>query len=154
MRWFLGLLVIVSTFYSDIAVVASDGKDLTSDVSSKASRCDYYIFIDKSGDVLEVIQNTHKDVSGGASNKLVAMLNEKRVSHIIAASFGDKLIGALQSNDISHTVHIGSVESASATEQTIDVVKGTSKRSAVFKTATCALQLTAIAFYRDDFRGD
>lgn len=112
MKWFLGLLVLFSTLYADVTVIASDGKDITSDVSSKASRCNYYFFIDKSGEVLEVVQNAHKDVRGGASSELVAMLNDKKVSHIIAASFGDKLIGSLQSNDIRYTLHKGTIKSA------------------------------------------
>jgi len=111
MKWFLGLLVLFSTLYADVTVVASDGKEITSNVSSKASRCNYYFFIDKSGKVIEVEQNAHKDVRGGASSELVDMLNDKKVSHIIAASFGDKLTGALRSNDISYTLHKGSVES-------------------------------------------
>ena len=112
MKWFLGLLVLFSTLYADVTVVASDGKDLTSDISSKASRCNYYFVVDNTGKVLEVIQNSHKDVRGGASSELVVMLNNKRASHIIAASFGDKLIGSLQSNDIRYTVHKGTIKSA------------------------------------------
>ena len=61
---------------------------------------------------METVQNAHKDVKGGASSKLVAMLKDRKASHIIAASFGDKLIGSLQSNNILYTVHKGTVKSA------------------------------------------
>ena len=112
MKWFLGLLVLFSTLYADVTVIASDGKVLASSVSEKASRCDYYFVIDGSGKVLETVQNAHKDVRGGASSKLVALLKDRKASHIIAASFGEKLIGSLQSNDIRYTVYRGTVKSA------------------------------------------
>ncbi|MEN8148161.1 MAG: NifB/NifX family molybdenum-iron cluster-binding protein [Campylobacterota bacterium] len=112
MRWFLGLFVLLGTLYADITVVASDGKALTSSVSEKASRCDYYFVIDESGKIIEVIENRHKDVRGGASSALVTMLKEKKATHFIASSLGTKLVDALQSSSIHYTVYAGSVESA------------------------------------------
>ncbi len=112
MKWFIGLLIFVSALYADTTVIASDGDVVTAKVSSKASRCDYYIFVDKNGKVINVIENAHKDVRGGASSALVSMLNDKKVSHIIAASFGDKLVTSLRSNNMTYTVYTGSVESA------------------------------------------
>ena len=115
MKWFIGLLVLFSTLYSDVTVVASDGNVVTANVSSKASRCDYYIFVDQSGKVIEIIENAHKDVRGGASSALVTMLKEREATHLIAASFGDKLVSALKSNNIKYTVATGSVENAIGT---------------------------------------
>ncbi len=112
MKWLIGLLVVCTALFADLTVVASEGNSLDSEVSSKASRCNYYFFVDTNGDVLEVIQNAHQDVRGGASSELVAMLKDRKASHIIAASFGDKLIGSLQSNDIRYTVHKGTIKSA------------------------------------------
>ena len=112
MKWIIGLLIVCSTLFSDITVVASDNNTLNATISSEASRCAYYIFLDGEGKVLEIVQNPHKDVQGGASAKLVAMLKDKKVSHMIAANFGDKLIGHLQSNHIKYTVHKGDINSA------------------------------------------
>ena len=112
MKWIIGLLIVCSSLFSDITVVASDGNTLTAKVSSEASRCSYYIFLNGEGKVLETVQNPHKDVQGGASSKLVAMLKEKKVSHMIASNFGDKLIGHLQSNHIKYTIHKGDINSA------------------------------------------
>ena len=112
MKWFIGLLVLFSTLYSDVTVVASDGDSVTANVSSKASRCDYYIFVDQNGKVIEVIENGHKEVRGGASSALVSMLKEREATHFIAASFGDKLVNALKSNNIKYTASTGSVEKA------------------------------------------
>lgn len=111
MKWFIGLLVLISTLYSDITVIASDGDGVTANVSSKASRCDYYIFVNQSGKVIEIIGNGHKEVRGGASSALVTMLKENEATHFIAASFGGKLISALKSNNIRYTEATGSIQS-------------------------------------------
>lgn len=112
MKWIIGLLIVCSNLFSNITVVASDGDTLNANISAEASRCSYYIFLDDKGKVLEMVQNPHKDVQGGASSKLVAMLKEKKVSHMIATNFGDKLIGHLHSNHIKYTVHKGDINSA------------------------------------------
>ena len=107
----MGLLIVCSSLFSDITVVASDGDTKNANVSAEASRCDYYIFLDNKGKVLETIQNPHKDVHGGASFKLVAMLKDKKVSHLIASNFGDKLMGHLEANHIKYTLHKGDINS-------------------------------------------
>jgi predicted Fe-Mo cluster-binding NifX family protein len=112
MKWIVGLLIVCSSLFSDVTVVASNGNTLTATISSEASRCDYYVFLDSEGKVLETVQNPHKDVPGGASSKLITMLKEKKVLHMIAANFGDKLVGHLQSNHIKYTVHKGDINSA------------------------------------------
>ena len=112
MKWIIGLLIVCSSLFSNVIVVASDSNTLNATISEEASRCSYYIFLDDKGKVLEIVQNPHKDVRGGASSKLVAMLKEKKVSHMIASNFGDKLIGYLEENHIKYTLHKGDVNSA------------------------------------------
>ena len=112
MKWIIGLLIVCSSLFSDITVVASNGNTLNAAISSEASRCAYYVYLDSDGKVLETVQNPHKDVQGGASSKLIAMLKEKKVSHMIASNFGDKLIGHLESNHIKYTLQKGDINSA------------------------------------------
>jgi len=112
MKWIIGLLIVCSSLFADITVVASDSNTLNATISEKASRCAYYIFLYDDGKIMETVQNPHKDVQGGASSKLVAILKEKKVSHMIAANFGDKLIGHLEANHIKYTVHRGDIHSA------------------------------------------
>ena len=100
MKWLVGLFIISSSLFSDVIAIASDGNTLNSNVSSQASRCDYYILIDKNGHVLETLQNANKDIKGGASAKLVDLLRKKKVSHFIASSLGDKLIMSLNSTRV------------------------------------------------------
>ncbi len=109
MKWLIGLLIVCSSLFSNIIVVASNGNNLNSDISSKASRCNYYIFIDRSGKILEISENIYKDVKGGASFKLIEMLNSKKVSHMIASNFGDKLTKSLNSNSIKYTIYKGNI---------------------------------------------
>ena len=112
MKWIIGLLIVCSSLFADTIVVASDGNTLNANISAEASRCAYYVFIDSEGKVLEMLQNPHKDVQGGASSKLVAMLKEKKVSHMIALNFGEKLIRHLESNHIKYTIYKGDINSA------------------------------------------
>ncbi len=112
MKWIIGLMIMSSSLFSNIGVIASDGNTIHANVSSEASRCAYYVFVDSEGKVLEIVENAHKDVHGGASSKLVMMLKEKKVSHIIAANFGTKLITKLKENKIQHTFYKGDIDSA------------------------------------------
>jgi len=109
MKWLVGVFIVCSSLWSDVTVIASEGDTLSSNVSLNASRSDYYIFIDEKGNTLEVLNNSFKDIKGGASSKLVDMLKNKQVSHFVAANLGDKLENALNSNKIKYTIFNGSV---------------------------------------------
>ncbi len=109
MKWLILIVMVYSSLFSDIIAVASDGNSLNSNISSKASRCNYYIFLDENGKSLEVLKNPHKDVFGGASSKLIEMLRNKKVSHLIASSFGDKLTASLNSHNIKYTIYKGEI---------------------------------------------
>lgn len=109
MKWLVGVLIVCSSLFSDVIAVASDGENLNSNISSKASRCNYYIFMDEHGKILETLQNSHKDIKGGASSKLIEMLNKKNVSHFIASNFGEKLTISLESNNIKYTIQKGTI---------------------------------------------
>ena len=109
MKWIFGALLVCSSLFSDVIAIASDGDNLNSNISSQASRCNYYIFIDENGNTLKILQNLNKDIKGGASSKLIDLLNNEKVSHFIASSFGDKLIKSLDSNNIKYTAHQGSI---------------------------------------------
>ena len=112
MKWIAGLLLICTGLFADMTVIASDGEKLDSKVSSKASRCHYYIFIDENGKVLEILRNPHQNVRGGASSKLLEMLKDKKVSHMMASNFGEKLMKGLESNKIKYTIYQGDISSA------------------------------------------
>ena len=43
MKWLVGLLIVCSSLFSNVIAVASDGDNINSNISSKASRCNYYM---------------------------------------------------------------------------------------------------------------
>lgn len=109
MKWLVGLLMVCSSLFSDIIAIASDGDTLRSNISSKASRCTHYIFIDENGKIIEIVKNPHKEIRGGASSKVLEMLLDKKASHFIASNFGDKLIMSLDANTIEYRVYKGNI---------------------------------------------
>ena len=112
MKWIVGVLLICTSLFADMTVIASDGEKLDSRISSEASRCHYYIFIDENGKVLKILRNPHQDVRGGASSKLLEMLKDRKVSHMMASNFGEKLMRGLESNKIKYTIYQGDINSA------------------------------------------
>jgi len=109
MKWLIGVLIVCSSLWSDVIVIASDSDTLSSNISSNASRSDYYILINEKGNTLEIVSNSFKDIQGGASSKLVEMLKNKQASHFVAASLGNKLENSLKSHKIKYTIFDGSV---------------------------------------------
>lgn len=109
MKWLVGIIIVCSGLLSDVIAIASDGNTLSSNISSNASRSDYYIFINEKGNTLEILSNSFKDIKGGASSKLVEMLKNKQVSHFVAANLGDKLENSLNSNNIKYTIYEGNI---------------------------------------------
>jgi len=109
MKWLIGVIIVCSSLVSDVIVISSDGNKLSSNISSNASRSDYYIFINEKGDILEILNNSFKDIKGGASSQLVEMLKNKKASHFVASRVGEKLENSLNSNKIKYTIHNGSI---------------------------------------------
>jgi len=82
--------------------VASNGKDATSSISSKAGKCPYYLIFNSTGELIEVIGNPHKDAQRGAGPQTADFLAKKGVTVVIAETFGDKMIGAMKSNSTDY----------------------------------------------------
>jgi len=110
MKWLVGVIIVCSSLLSDIIAIASDGDKLSSSISLNASRSDYYIFINEEGNILEILNNSFKDIKGGASSKLVELLKNKRVSSFIASNVGYKLKNSLNSNKIKYTIYNGTID--------------------------------------------
>ena len=100
---FLALTMIYANQEVDVKIaVASNNKESTSNVSSLAGRCPYYIIFDSTGKFVEVIENPYKDVRGGAGSSTADYLAEKRVTMVIAETFGGKMINAMKSKGITY----------------------------------------------------
>eukprot|EP01156_Anaeramoeba_ignava_P020691 Anaeramoba_ignava/c16884_g2_i1.p2 GENE.c16884_g2_i1~~c16884_g2_i1.p2 ORF type:complete len:120 (+),score=1.52 c16884_g2_i1:545-904(+) len=110
MKWLAGVMVLCSSLLSDVIAISAEGNNLSSPISSNASRSDYYIFVNEKGELLEIKANPFKDTQGGASFKLTQMLKSKGVSRFVASRIGGKLENSLISNEISFTIKKGEVD--------------------------------------------
>ncbi len=92
--------------------VASNSKDATSSISSKAGKCPYYLIFNSTGELMEVVGNPYKDAQRGAGQQTADFLADKGVTIVIAETFGDKMIGAMRSNSTDYFQLRGIVQDA------------------------------------------
>ena len=85
-----------------VIAVASDGETLEAAVSHLAARGPYFLIVDSEGTLLDAVENPFKDTRGGAGVSAANFLAEKNVTIIIAGNFGNKMIAALEAQDIAH----------------------------------------------------
>jgi len=104
----------VSTVSADMIriAVASDGKTVSSAVSSVAARSSGFLIFDGNGKFVEAISNPHKEIGGGASPLVVNFLAQKGVNVITAQSFGKKMIDAMKAKGIVHFKFKGNADDA------------------------------------------
>lgn len=89
--------------------VASNSKNITSSVGTMAGRSPYYLIFDRTGTLIEVVENPYKDVRGGAGSSTANYLVEKGVTIVIAETFGGKMINAMKSTGMTYFEFKGSV---------------------------------------------
>ena len=82
--------------------VASNNKNATSNVGTIAGRSPYYLIFNSTGKLIEVIENPHKGVRGGAGPSTANFLAEKGVTIVIAETFGGKMINAMKSKGMTY----------------------------------------------------
>lgn len=101
---FLVVSFAVSTVSADMIkiAVASDGKTVSSAVSSVAARSSGFLIFDGNGKFVEAINNPHKEVGGGAGPLVVNFLAQKGVNVIAAQSFGKKMVDAMKAIGVAH----------------------------------------------------
>jgi len=92
--------------------VASEGKAPSSQVSSVAARCPYFLVFDDKGKLLEALDNPHKNASGGAGALVADFLSRKGATVIIAGAFGQNLVGAMKAKGMNYLEFKGSAADA------------------------------------------
>ncbi len=92
--------------------VASNGKDATSSISSKADKCPYYLIFNSTGELIEVIGNPHKDAKGGVGPQTADFLARNGVTVVIAETFSAKMIEAMRGNSADYFQLRGTVGDA------------------------------------------
>jgi len=115
-----GLLLVLLLFSSVTAFaagpatigVAAEGKVPSSQVSSVAGRCPYFLLFDEKGMFVEAVANPHKDAQGGAGTQVVDFLAGKGVKVVIAEAFGPKIIDVMKGRGMRHLEFKGIVADA------------------------------------------
>ncbi len=79
--------------------VASEGKNLDSEVSLRGGRAPYYLIFEK-GKLLQTIKNPFAVGGGGAGWSVAYMLADKKVGLVIAGRFGPNMEFALNQKKI------------------------------------------------------
>lgn len=92
--------------------VASNDKNAASTVAALAGRSPCYLIFDKTGTLMEVIENPYRDERGGAGLATAHLLAEKAVTIVIAETFGGKMSNALKSKGIAYLEFKGTVSDA------------------------------------------
>jgi len=92
--------------------IASAGDSRMYEVSDQAARCPYYLIFDRSGSLLEVIDNPCKDMAGPAASQAAQLLAGKNVKTMIAEKFGNKMTRELEDNGVCYIQLSGKVEKA------------------------------------------
>jgi len=92
--------------------VASNSKDATATISSKAGKCPYYVIFNSTGELMEVVGNPYKDAERGAGQQAADFLADKGVTIVIAETFGGKMIAAMRSNNADYFQLHGIVKDA------------------------------------------
>lgn len=88
--------------------IASEGKDIDSEISPRGGRAPYYlIFEDKK--LVEVIKNPFAVGSGGAGWSVAYMFSDKKVDLVIAGKIGPNMETALKQKKIQSKETSGKV---------------------------------------------
>lgn len=89
--------------------VASEGKDIKSEVSEKGGRAPYYLVFENEN-IIETIKNPFAAGSGGAGFSVAHMLSEKNVNIVFAGKIGGNMESALKNKGIDFKKFAGRVE--------------------------------------------
>jgi len=92
--------------------VASNSKDATAAISSKAGKCPYYLIFNSTGELIEIVGNPYKDAERRAGQQAAEFLADKGVTIVVAETFGDKMIAAMRSNNTDYFQLHGIVQDA------------------------------------------
>lgn len=91
--------------------IASEGKDMKSEVSKAAARAPYFIVFDE-GRLREVISNPFAVGGGGAGWSVAKMLEDKGIDLMVAGKFGGNMVQALGQRNMRSHESSGTVEKA------------------------------------------
>lgn len=89
--------------------VASLGQDINSEVSPQGGRAPYYLIFEDDK-LVEIWKNVFAIGGGGAGSAVAKIMADKGVAKIISVNFGDKMVDALKTKNISFEEKSGIVK--------------------------------------------
>jgi predicted Fe-Mo cluster-binding NifX family protein len=92
--------------------IAVEEKTPAAEVSQVAGRSPYFLIFDRSGNLLETIDNPHKTDRRRAGGSVVAFLARKGVTFISAGGFGERMVQAMRNDGIRYLEFQGCAEDA------------------------------------------
>lgn len=92
--------------------VASEGKRVGAEVNAVAGRSPCFLIFDRDKNLLEAVDNPHRDDRRGAGASVASFLEQKGVTLLIAGKFGEKMSRVLKDRGITYLAFHGSVEEA------------------------------------------
>jgi len=92
---------------SNRIAIAAVGDSVTSEISKRAGRAQYYLVFDGNGVFLKSLKNPSRSQGRGASSGVVNLLIKESVKTVIAGKFGDKMKKLLKMNKIEYHEHAG-----------------------------------------------
>ncbi len=111
--FFAGSIAVSSVHAGSMTIaVASSDRTATAPVSNLAGRSPYYLLFDRSGKLIEVLENPYMNARGGAGQSVVTFLAQKGVTVIVAGEFGSRMVAAMKANGIDHFEFRGTVSEA------------------------------------------
>jgi predicted Fe-Mo cluster-binding NifX family protein len=102
-------LIVSAGMDKKLYAVASQGQALESRVSDQAARAPCFLIFDASGNLLEKLANPVSDASRGAAPRAVDLLASRRITLLVAARFGKRIIRELAQAGIGHKQSSGQV---------------------------------------------
>ena len=89
--------------------IASEGKEIESEISEKGGRAAYYLIFEKKK-LIETIKNPFAAGGGGAGFSVAYMLAEKKIDLVIAGKFGGNMESALKEKGLKFEEKTGKVK--------------------------------------------
>ena len=90
--------------------IASPKKNQNSEISSQAAcRASFFLIFDENGALIETLINPFKGAGDGAGLGVVKMLEDKRISAVIAERFGGEMIDTMEKWRIDHYQMTGAI---------------------------------------------
>jgi len=91
--------------------VASDSKETTASISNTA-KAGYYLMFNEKGELIEAIPNPYKDSKEDSVSLTAEFLSKKGVTEVIAGNFSNKMIAAINNNNMTYCEYNGIVDDA------------------------------------------